>query len=49
MKGITLTVEQWHEIVMFVISWVAFMAGSTIGWWFAMRPGGKMPMFGQRG
>ena len=48
-KGITLTVEQWYDIVMFVISWIGFMAGSTIGWWFAMRPGGKMPMFGQRG
>lgn len=39
-----LTPDQLFEIVMFVISWFAFMAGATIGWWYAMRPGGKMPV-----
>lgn len=38
-----LTPDQLAEIVMFVLTWFAFMAGSTIGWWFAMRPGSKMP------
>jgi hypothetical protein len=47
-KNIVLTPEQWHELVMYVISWIAFMAGSTIGWWYAMRPGGKMPFFERR-
>jgi hypothetical protein len=41
--GLKLTVEQLFELVMYVIAWVAFMGGATIGWWFAMRPGGKMP------
>jgi hypothetical protein len=27
---------------MYVIAWVAFMGGATIGWWYAMRPG-KQP------
>jgi hypothetical protein len=40
---VQLTPEQWYELVMYVIAWIAFMAGATIGWWFAMRPGGKMP------
>ena len=31
--------EQWYELVMFVIDWVAFMASACIGWWFAMRAG----------
>jgi len=44
-RQITLTPEQWHELVMYVVAWLAFMAGSTIGWWFAMRPGGRMPVF----
>lgn len=35
--------EQIGELVMYVISWVAFMGGATIGWWYAMRPGSKMP------
>jgi len=43
-KGMTLNNEQLFEIVMFVISWVAFMGGATIGWWYAMRPGGQAPM-----
>lgn len=46
--GITLSAEQWFELVMFVVSWVAFMAGATIGWWYAMRPGGRMPTFGRQ-
>lgn len=45
---IKLTTEQLYEVVMFVISWFAFMAGATIGWWFAMRPGGSMPMLNLR-
>lgn len=44
---VTFTLEQWFEIVMFVLAWIAFMAGSTIGWWYAMRPGSKMPTFGR--
>lgn len=42
---ITLTQEQWFDLVMYVIAWVAFMGGSTIGWYYAMRPGSKMPTF----
>lgn len=38
---------EWLELVRYVIQWVAFMAGATIGWWFAMRPGGKIPIFGR--
>jgi hypothetical protein len=37
------SVEQWHELVMYVIAWIAFMAGATIGWWYAMRPGKAPP------
>lgn len=40
---IQLTPEQWYDLVMYIIAWVAFMAGATIGWWYAMRPGGKAP------
>jgi len=40
---------QMAELVMYVISWVAFMGGSTIGWWFAMRPGSKMPSLSRGG
>jgi hypothetical protein len=43
-RGLVLTNEQLFEIVMYVIAWVAFMGGATIGWWYAMRPGTKMPM-----
>lgn len=42
-KQITLTPDQWYELVMYVIAWVAFMAGATIGWWYAMRPGKHPP------
>lgn len=45
---IKLTVDQLYEIVMFVLAWIAFMAGSTIGWWFAMRPASKAPAFPTR-
>lgn len=37
------TVAQWHELVMYVIAWIAFMGGATIGWWYAMRPGKAPP------
>ena len=40
---------QLAELVTYVIYWVAFMGGSTIGWWFAMRPGSKMPTFTRGG
>lgn len=43
-KGVEFTQAQWYDLVMFVLAWVAFMAGSTIGWWFAMRPSGKTPV-----
>jgi ABC-type multidrug transport system fused ATPase/permease subunit len=43
-KGMVLTGDQLFDIVMFVVSWVAFMGGATIGWWFAMRPGGQPPV-----
>lgn len=33
------TNSEWFELANFVISWVAFMSGTTIGWWYAMRPG----------
>jgi hypothetical protein len=33
------TIEQWHELVNFIIDWVAFMAGTCIGWYFACRAG----------
>lgn len=42
--GLKLNGEQLFELVMYVISWIAFMGGATIGWWYAMRPGGKMPV-----
>ncbi len=42
-KTVTLSPEQWYELVMYVIAWVAFMAGATIGWWYAMRPGKSAP------
>lgn len=44
-KGVDFSDAQWHELLMFVIEWIAFMAGATIGWWYAMRPGGRMPTF----
>lgn len=40
-----LSADQLYELVMFVVSWVAFMAGTTIGWWYAMRPGTHPPTF----
>lgn len=36
---VALTPDQWYELVMYVIAWIAFMGGATIGWWYAMRPG----------
>lgn len=42
---IKLTPDQLFEIVTFTLAWIAFMGGSTIGWWFAMRPGTKAPAF----
>ena len=48
-QKITLSPEQWFELVMYVIAWIAFMGGATIGWWFAMRPGSKMPTFSKGG
>ena len=42
-RGLALKDDQLFEIVMYVISWVAFMGGATIGWWFAMRPGKQPP------
>ncbi len=33
------THTEWYELANFVISWVSFMTGTTVGWWFAMRPG----------
>ncbi len=47
-RQITLTPEQWYDLVMYVIAWIAFMAGATIGWWYAMRPGGKPPTLALR-
>ena len=46
---VQLSQEQMAELVMYVISWVAFMGGSTIGWFYAMRPGSKMPTFSRGG
>ncbi len=36
---IEFTTTEWYNLVNFVIEWVAFMSGTTIGWWFAMRAG----------
>lgn len=47
-KGISLSTEQWYDLVMYVIAWVAFMAGATIGWWYAMRPGKAAPTLSLR-
>lgn len=47
--GLKLSADQLFEIVMYVIAWVAFMAGATIGWWFAMRPGKAPPPLALRG
>lgn len=38
-EHLTFSPEQWFELVHFVISWMAFMAGTTVGWWFAARSG----------
>lgn len=43
-KNIVLSQEQWYDLLMYVIAWVAFMAGATIGWWYAMRPGKHPPV-----
>jgi hypothetical protein len=45
---IKLTTDQLFELTMFVISWIAFMGGATIGWWFAMRPGKQPPTLNLR-
>jgi hypothetical protein len=37
--GVEFTVLQWHELVNFIIDWVMFMGGTTIGWYFAVRAG----------
>lgn len=42
-QKMTLTNEQLFELVMYVIAWIAFMGGATIGWWYAMRPGKAPP------
>lgn len=42
-KGVEFTPAQWFELVMFVVAWFFFMAGASIGWWYAMRPGTQMP------
>jgi hypothetical protein len=41
--GVTFTTAQWYELVMFVLAWFFFMAGSAIGWWYAMRSGKAPP------
>lgn len=41
---IKLTSAQLIELVMFTVSWIAFMAGTTIGWWYATRPGRDAPV-----
>jgi hypothetical protein len=46
--GLKLTNEQLFELVMYVIAWVAFMGGATIGWWYAMRPGKQPPTLSLR-
>lgn len=33
------SVDQWYELTEFILSWVVFMASTTIGWWFGMRAG----------
>lgn len=45
---IKMTTDQLYELMMFVISWIAFMAGTTIGWWYAMRPGKHPPTLSPR-
>jgi hypothetical protein len=45
-RNITLSPEQWFDLVMYVIAWIAFMAGATIGWYYAMRPGKVAPTLG---
>jgi len=45
---VSFTTEQWFDLVIFVISWFAFMAGAAIGWWYANRPSGRAPAFGVR-
>lgn len=38
------TAVQWYELLTFVLAWFFFMAGSAIGWWYAMRAGKAPPM-----
>lgn len=47
-RKVSLTADQWYDLVMYVIAWVAFMGGATIGWWYAIRPGGKPPVLALR-
>lgn len=47
-RGVKFTDAQWFDLVMFVLAWFFFMAGSAVGWWYAMRPGGKAPMLATR-
>lgn len=47
-RNVTLTPDQWYDLVMYVIAWLAFMAGATIGWWYAMRPGKTPPVLALR-
>jgi hypothetical protein len=42
------TPAQWFEITMFVMAWFFFMAGASIGWWYAMRPGKRPPTLSLR-
>lgn len=47
-RKIILSQDQWYDLVMYVIAWVAFMGGATIGWWYAIRPGTKPPTLALR-
>lgn len=47
-RKVSLTPDQWYDLVMYVIAWVAFMGGATIGWWYAIRPGGRPPTLAMR-
>lgn len=40
--GSQFTPAQWHDMAKQTIEWLFFMAGTSIGWWFAMRPGKVM-------
>lgn len=45
-ESLTFSSDQWLQLAVFVIEWMAFMSGTTIGWWFAMRAG-KPPRLGK--